>query len=287
MKLNGKIDLHMHTTVSDGTDSPQEIIAKVKDAGIVFFSVTDHDAIKGGKIIPPLLQEGDPQFITGVEFSCKDEEGQYHILGYNYDPDSPSIQEVVDLGHRYRMQKLQERLDFLQDEFGFVFPKEELEQLFSMDNPGKPHIGNMMIRCGYAETKEKAIKEFINKKRFLDEYVRPEEAIEGILKAGGVPVLAHPAYGSGDQLILGDVMDHRLRKLIGFGLEGIEAFYSGFPEKIHASMMEFAETYNLYVTAGSDYHGRNKIISLADNGMNEIEEYPEGMVRFMKRVGII
>lgn len=287
MKLNGKIDLHMHTTVSDGTDSPQEIIAKVKDAGIVFFSVTDHDAIKGGKIIPPLLQEGDPQFITGVEFSCKDEEGQYHILGYNYDPDSPSIQEVVDLGHRYRMQKLQERLDFLQDEFGFVFPKEELDQLFAMDNPGKPHIGNMMVRCGYAETKEKAIKEYINKKRFLDEYVRPEEAIEGILKAGGVPVLAHPAYGSGDQLILGEVMDHRLRKLIGFGLEGIEAFYSGFPEKIHASMMKFAETYNLYVTAGSDYHGRNKIISLADNGMDEIEEYPEGMVRFMKRVGII
>ena len=76
-----KIDLHMHTTVSDGTDPPEQIVARVREAGIGLFSVTDHDAVKAGQVIPPLLGKGDPAFVTGAEFSCRDEEGKYHILG--------------------------------------------------------------------------------------------------------------------------------------------------------------------------------------------------------------
>ena len=89
--LTGRIDLHMHTTVSDGTDSPEGILDKVRSAGLALFSVTDHDAVKGYRIIQALLTPDDPAFLTGVEFSCKDEEGKYHILGYGFDPEAEPI----------------------------------------------------------------------------------------------------------------------------------------------------------------------------------------------------
>ena len=282
-----KIDLHMHTVVSDGTDTPSEVLVHVREAGIGLFSVTDHDAIKCGTVIPPLLRDGDPGFLPGVEFSCQDEEGKYHILGYGYDPAASSINDVVELGHSYRMNKVRGRLEFLEKEFGFTFPDEELKALFALDNPGKPHIGNLMVKYGYAQTKEQGIKEYINKVRFKSQYVRPEEAIRGILGAGGVPVLAHPSYGNGDQLILGDDMDHRVRRLMDFGLRGLEAFYSGFSEKLRREILGFAERYDLYVTAGSDYHGRNKLIELGDTGMTEDTPIPDGMRRFLEDVTFI
>ncbi len=281
MNYPKKIDLHIHTTVSDGTDTPEELLQKVKGAGIELFSVTDHDAVKASTIIPDLLKEGDPAFVCGAEFSCKDEEGKYHILGYDYDPSSESILKLVDMGHTYRINKVRARLDFLKDQFHFRFSDEDLKKLFAMDNPGKPHIANMMVRYGYTKTKEIAIKEYINLIHFDMEYVRPEEAIEGILSAGGIPVLAHPCYGSGDQLVIGQEMDERLQKLIGMGLQGVEAFYSGFTVKLQNEMLDFAKKYDLFVTAGSDYHGRNKMIELADNNLDTVSEYPEEMKRFL------
>lgn len=281
MREHERIDLHMHTTVSDGTDTPEAVLEHVKAAGITLFSVTDHDAIMAGRIIPGLIQEGDPDFIPGVEFSCKDQEGKYHILGYGYDPDAEGIQKVVEKGHTFRMKKLDARLSFLKTRFGFAFPAEELEMLRKMDNPGRPHIGNLMVKHGYAETKEQAIREYINKKHFLTEYVRPEEAIEGILLSGGIPVLAHPSYGDGDQLITGDDMDRRLRRLIGYGLRGVEAFYSGFTDRLRGEILGFAEKYGLYITAGSDYHGTNKRVVLGDTGLQTTAEWPDGLVRFL------
>ncbi len=274
----------MHTTVSDGTDSPEEILARVREAGLGLFSVTDHDAVKGCQTVRSLLREGDPDFLTGVEFSCRDGEGKYHILGYGYDPDSEAIQAVVGLGHRLRMNKVAARMDGLKTRFGVVFPPEEVERLLSLDNPGKPHIGNLMVKYGYAATKEEAIRDYINALGVRTEYVRPEVAIEGILAGGGIPVLAHPAYGSGDQLILGEDMEKRLRRLMGFGLKGVEAFYSGFTEKIRGEMLSLAERYGLYVTAGSDYHGGNKLIELGDTGLDGSSEQPAGLRRFLEDV---
>ncbi|MBR3358396.1 MAG: PHP domain-containing protein [Solobacterium sp.] len=284
MYIPEKIDLHMHTTVSDGTDTPEEILGKVRDAGIRLFSVTDHNAIGGGKRIQAVLQPGDPRFITGVEFNARDQFGQYHILGYRYDPEGESIRELEELGHRYRMEKLEARLNFLRDEFGFEFPEKDLETLYSMDNPGKPHIGNLMVRLGFTDTKETAITQFINKLHVRGKDIHPADVIIGILGSGGIPVLAHPAYGSGDQLILGDEMDKRIQRLMKFGLQGIEAYYSGFTPRIRNEMLGLAEKYDLYVTAGSDYHGKNKMISLGDTGLDDPAEYPEGMLRFLEQI---
>ena len=246
-----KIDLHMHSTVSDGTDTPEELLAKVREEGISLFSVTDHDDTKAGSIIRSVRKADDPLFITGVEFSCKDKLGKYHILGYGYDPEAESVRHVVQTGHNYRMEKVISRIDFLRTEFGFEFPQEELDALLAMDNPGKPHIGNLMVKYGFAETKEQAITEYINKHRAGSRYVRPEEAISGILGAGGIPVLAHPCYGSGDQLILGDDLARRLSRMKEFGLKGMEVFYSGFTGKLRTEMLSIAEQFGLFITAGT------------------------------------
>ncbi len=284
MKYPEKMDLHMHSTVSDGTDTPEQILENVKKAGIDLFALTDHDAVKGCIWIEKIRQSEDPKFLTGVEFSCKDEAGKYHILGYGYDPKAPAIRAVVDLGHSYRIMKLKARLDFLQERFGFTFSREDRDALFALDNPGKPHIGNLMTAYQYAGSKEEAINDFINQIHFQSQYVRPEQAIAGILGAGGIPVLAHPSYGSGNQRIVGQEMEARLQRLMGFGLQGVEAYYSGFTRDLQDQMLQFASRYDLYVTAGSDYHGTNKRIDLGEHNCPKQKEYPKGMIRFLEAI---
>ena len=284
MSIPCSIDLHMHTTVSDGTDAPEEIVEKVKAAGIELFSITDHDAVKGCVAVLRCLQDGDPAFLTGAEFSCKDEDGQYHILGYNYDPASQPMLSLVELGHSYRMAKLDQRLDFLRREFGFAFSEADTAALHTLDNPGKPHIGNLMVRYGFAASKEDAIDNYINRFHAKSAYVRPEEAIRAILDGGGIPVLAHPSFGRGDDIIVGEEMEARLKKLLGFGLQGVEAFYSGFTPKLQSEMLAFAEKFDLYVTAGSDYHGSNKLVNLGDTNLPAAAEYPVGLLRFLEAV---
>ena len=113
MFLKKIIDLHIHTTVSDGSDSPEELLKAVKHTGLSLFAVSDHDAVKGCRIVRGLLREGDPAFLNGAEFSCKDEQGKYHILGYGYDPDSEPIRKLVKKAHSYRMDKVKSRLFLL------------------------------------------------------------------------------------------------------------------------------------------------------------------------------
>ncbi len=279
-----KIDLHMHTVVSDGTDTPSEILSKVRSAGIDLFSVTDHDAIRACGMIREIITEDDPLFISGIEFSCKDELGKYHILGYGYDAKEFAIRTIVMRGHAMRIEKTRKRLDKLNSAFGLSFSDEDIRHLFENDNPGKPHIANLMVKYGYADSIKEAFDKFLDRARIPGIFIRPEDAIRAILESGGIPVLAHPSYGSGDELILGDDMDQRLRRLIEFGLQGVEAFYSGFTKKIRDELLGFARKYDLYITAGSDYHGQNKNVILGDNDLDDIREGPDGLQRFLKDV---
>lgn len=278
------IDLHMHSKVSDGTDTPEELLQHVKEAGIELFAVTDHDAIHGCQQVISVRGDGDPHFLTGVEFSCEDEGGKYHILGYGYDPASGPINAVVDATHDLRMRKVTERLEILRQKFGFVFPPEEVEALLANDNPGKPHIGNLMAKLGFAESKNDAITNYINKAPISLTHIGPETAIEGILRSGGIPILAHPTYGGGDDLIMGPEMEERLRHLMDLGIRGVEAYYSEFSKKMQEEMLGYADKYGLLVTAGSDYHGRNKLIVLGDTGLQDVSRANPGLSRFLEAV---
>lgn len=287
MKLPEIIDLHMHTTASDGTDSPEQIIQKVREAKIELFAVTDHDGIAGAAEVDRLLSE-DPDnelfFLRGIEFSCRDSFGKYHILGYDYDPKNEELINVVSLAHKNRIEKVRLRLDFIEEEFGFTFKEEDVARLFQYDNPGKPHIANMMIRYGYAASIEEAMKEYLNKKKFPSSYISPETAIQTVLGSGGVPILAHPFYGDGSQLIVGEEMEERLKRLVGFGLEGIEGYYSGFAPRMINNAVALSEKYDLYVTAGSDYHGTNKLVILGDTNLETVADGCENLRKFLRRV---
>lgn len=283
---NHGIDLHMHSTVSDGTDTPQTLLKKARAAGLAVFSVTDHDAVKAGQIIPCLRAQDDPLFIPGAEFSCRDAGGKYHIIGYGFDPDSAALQDLVIRCHGIRMEKFLARLRLLETEFGFVFPKEEVERLLALENPGKPHLGSLMVQCGYAKDMREAFTDYINRVRCRSESILPQEVIGTILAGGGIPVLAHPCFGSGDDLILGDEMERRLRRLMEYGLAGLEAFYSGFSAEQSAQMLSLARKYDLYVTAGSDYHGANKRVAFGNTGLDEASEYPDGLKRFLTELEV-
>ena len=279
------IDLHMHTTVSDGTDSPAEILDRVIDAGIDLFSITDHDDIKGAVEVStmPAVQNGEILFIKGVEFSCKDEDGKYHILGYQYDETCPAILDVIQEAHELRIRKVGQRIEFLKEEFGFTFRDEDIEKLYHLNNPGKPHIAKLMIQYGYANDITQAMKDYLNKKKFRSGNIRPEQAVRAVLDAGGIPVLAHPSYGDGSQVIVGDMMDQRLKKLIGFGLQGVECYYSGFTEKLINEMLGFADQYDLYVTAGSDYHGETKLVRLKETNLDSVSDGSPRLIKFINR----
>ena len=281
----------MHTTMSDGTDTPEELIAQVREAGIDLFSVTDHDSMKGGTVMPRLLDNLDteqrPSFIRGVEFSCKDRLGKYHILGYGYDPETPGIGEVVSKGHALRMKKTRSRLAFLKERFGFEFPEEEIRDLLAQDNPGKPHVAKLMVKYGYAETVRDAITNYINKKEFENVHVSPQDAIDGIVRSGGIPVLAHPSFGDGDDLITGDELEARVKRLMEFGLAGLEAFYSSFKPLHQNENLALAEKYDLFVTAGSDYHGKNKKVLIGTTNLEDLADAPDGMERFLETVEIL
>ena len=286
-KMTDGIDLHIHSTISDGTDTPEEILEHVRETGLDVFSVTDHDSILAGKKIAPLLVKDDPLFISGVEFSCRDQNGQYHILGYGYDPEAEAIKRMVEKGHASRIEKVKGRLQFLRDQFGFDFTEEEIKELLSKNNPGKPHIAALMIQHKYASDVKEALHRYIDKIKFPDIYIRPEEAIKAIANSGGIPVLAHPSYGSGDELIVGKEMDGRLCRLIPEGLRGVEAYYSGFTPKLQQELLSLASRYGLYVTAGSDYHGKNKLIPLGSDNLTSIEDATEGLHHFLDDVHYI
>lgn len=271
-----KPDLHMHSTFSDGTDTPLRLLERVKEEGIDLFSLTDHDAYAGCVDILANRVEGDPAFVTGIEFSCRDRDGKYHILGYGYDPEKESVRNAVRITHGSRMQKVSGRLSYLRQTFGFSFTDEEIESLNRLNNPGKPHIAALMTAHGYAKDTAHAF-ELMRGYKGDERYLSPLEAIDAILHADGIPVLAHSPLGDGGQRLTDEEVERRVSFLKAYGLMGLECYYSGFTEEQVRLTLSLASGYGLFVTAGSDYHGKTKPVRLGDTMMTPD---PERMNRF-------
>ena len=275
-------DLHIHTSVSDGTAAPERVPGLVRAAGISLFSVTDHDAVNGCLRAMKAGRKSGLRLVTGAEFSTKDEEGKYHILGYAFDPDSACMTDLFGKCHAIRMGKLEKRLQILAG-MGITFPRDELKKLRSLDNPGKPHLGNLMAECGYVDSKDEAIRKYLNGMEIEHSYNSPQEVIAAITEAGGVPVLAHPCFGDGDQLIEGEQLRKRVARLREMGILGVEGFYSKYTEAQRAEILALASELGMYVTAGSDWHGGNKKeITLGFTGLGD--ERPEGFEKFLKDI---
>lgn len=254
--MASKIDLHIHTTASDGSDTPAQLARKITQAGIRLFSVTDHDTIDGALEMEGLVPEG-VTFIRGVEFSCVSPAGKCHILGYGYDPECPEFQAALEEGRTLRREKLERRLAHLREKFGILLTEQELSWLLSRKSPGKPHLGKLLVDRGLAPDLTAAIKTYLRDVPGRDR-IEARTAVTAIAAAGGLPVWAHPLGGEGEKRLTKEQFKAQLETLLSYGIRGLECWYSRYSmEDVHFLRSQ-AEKHGLTVTGGSDYHGANK-----------------------------
>lgn len=258
--MPSQIDLHMHSTASDGTDTPLQLAEKVKALGIRVFALTDHDTITGVEQAAKHLPDG-VTFIPGIEFSCRMDTGKCHILGYRCDMAHPAFQNALAQGAALRKAKLEKRIDFLRER-GICFPESELDKLRRIPGVGKPHLGNLMVSYGYAPDKQTAITEIIDRCPTGSSRIPAETAVKAILISGGIPVWAHPLGGEGEKEIGPEQFAKMLDELTGCGLMGLECWYSKYSVSLCEKLTGTAREHHLLISAGSDYHGTNKTIPL-------------------------
>ncbi|NLW16273.1 MAG: PHP domain-containing protein [Firmicutes bacterium] len=237
------IDLHVHSTYSDGCLSPGQLVERAQQLGIRAIALTDHDTVAG---IPELLARGEQLGISvlpGVELSC---EG-YHILGYgvdcNYGPLLRQLQELAN-ARQQRAERIVARLASI----GIELELERIRELAGVGVIGRPHVAAALVEQGLAADVADAFSRYLSKGRpgYVPRYrLEPQQAIELIRSAGGIPVWAHPGK---------DFSRERLLQLKSWGLLGVEVWH---PDHDREEMLWFADQAaraDLLVTGGSDFH---------------------------------
>ena len=266
----GTIDLHTHTTRSDGSATPEELIelASAKRARAV--AITDHDTVAAIVEVRAAADRCGIEFVAGIEISAEYSPGTMHILGYCIDEESRLLADELDqlkLARETRNPRIASRLQSL----GLDVSYAEVARLAGNEVVGRPHFARVMVQKGYASSIQDAFDRFLKKDAAA--YVEkarlsPAESIALIHNAGGVAVLAHPY-----QLNLSSY--ERVDKLVGelaqLGLDGVEAVYSRHNAFQRTSYADIATRHGLLVTGGSDYHGSYKPDIDIVTGLGDLE----------------
>jgi hypothetical protein len=248
LTASGYVDLHLHTTHSDGVHSPEEVVAFARQARLSAIAITDHDTLDGLPAGAAAAEAAAIEFIPGVELSASDHHADVHILGYYMDPDTPGLAAELCVLREGRLARAERILDLLA-RLGAPLYLHRVVTIADGAPVGRPHIGAALIEAGHVGTMDEAFDRYIGyhapayvPKRTLD----PAGAIDLVKRAGGVPVLAHPGSLRRDDLIPG---------LVAHGLAGIEVWHPKHDAQRVRNYMAAAETYGLLVTGGSDFHG--------------------------------
>ncbi len=250
------IDLHTHSTASDGTLSPSELVYLAKKTGLEALALTDHDTLKGLKSAWQTASEERLPFLCGVEISIKYErKGHFHLLGYFLTPEVPEIENTLQKLHEARERRNEKIVEKLQ-EMGIDITMEELREI-AKGEIGRPHIANLLVKKGVVKDFNQAFEKYL--KKGAPAYVpkallSPEEGIKIILKAKGIPVLAHPVTLQQTE----EELENYLKELKELGLAGIEAYYTEHTKGFTNFLLSLAKQLDLLVTGGSDFHGENK-----------------------------
>lgn len=263
------IDLHLHSTASDGTDTPEVILQKISTSeGIKIFALTDHDTISGIEKIQSLIP-ANIFFINGVEFSCKTESGfKCHILAYFYDSSNADFQKILQQGKNLHKEKLFHRLNFLAELYGINFAENEIAEISKNEVAGKPHIVNFVSEKLGLDKKK--IYDDLRKCKF-NSRLDASAVISVIKNAGGVAIWAHPLGGEGEKILSQTEFQTHFEELINLGIEGLECYYSRYTNEQEKFLAATASENNLLISGGSDYHGTNKNISLGELGTEKPE----------------
>jgi predicted metal-dependent phosphoesterase TrpH len=263
-----KADLHAHTTASDGTFTPAQLVAEAVRVGLDVLGIADHDSTEG--IAPARAANRDSlRIIPAIELNCDIPGGEVHVLGYFHEIPGGALQALLQrlrAGRYDRAKGMADKMAAL----GMPISFERVKALAGTGSLGRPHVARAILEAGHVATIGEAFERFIGRNGpayFERLELSPADAVRAIRASGGVPVLAHPltfdAYGT----VLKTVHPERLvPQLLDAGLRGIEAHYYRYPTGAIVALRQLAQQHGLIVTGGSDFHGSVK----PDQGLGSV-----------------
>lgn len=243
------VDLHCHSTASDGLLNPAELVAYASERGVSTIGLTDHDSTNG---VASAMTVGDDlgvSVIPGVELSSEIEGLQAHILGYFIDPASESLQREFE----WMNQARRERIGRIVQNLNAAGIPIEISDVFAeagSGTVGRPHVARVLVANGFATSVSDAFSAYLTRGKpgyATSEKITPEGAIRAINRAGGVAVLAHP-WSTRDPA-------GAVARLAPAGLSGLECYYGEYTPQVRAELADLARSYDLIATGGSDFHG--------------------------------
>lgn len=273
-----RVDLHIHSTASDGRLAPAEIVQEAAERGLTYIALTDHDTVDG--IAPALAAaQAFPQLkvIPGVEISTDIPQGEVHVLGYFIDYTDPELKSTLDRFRNSRLRRAQGMVAKL-EKLGVHIDWQRVQEIAGASSIGRPHIAQAMLEKGYITSIKQAFTEYLSRDgpAYVErEKMTPAEAVELIVKAKGLAVLAHPLTAGDPEALT--------TELKAAGLVGIEAHYDGYSAEEIKQLVGLARRHNLITTGGSDYHGLEPDNETAIGGANVPIESAEQLIALAKQ----
>jgi predicted metal-dependent phosphoesterase TrpH len=258
-----KIDLHTHTTYSDGTDTPAELINKALAAGISIIGLTDHDSISGWQEASNALRVGI-SLVPGAEISCQTSDGiSVHILGLLFDSNNSELMDTLEKTRENRHGRMEKIIARINEAGIDITMNDVLEQLSDGATLGRPHLADALVKKGIVASRDEAFTQMLhnNSKYYVSHYSpTPEAAIKLIKAAGGVSVIAHPMASHRGRTISQETFG----SIIQAGLDGIEVDHRDHSPDEKLQLIQLASESNLVMTGASDYHGNGKLNTLGE-----------------------
>jgi predicted metal-dependent phosphoesterase TrpH len=262
-----KIDLHTHSTYSDGTDKPSELINKALAAGITVVGLTDHDSISGWQEATASLRPGI-SLVPGAEISCQTTDGiSVHILGLLFDSSNSELMNTLEKTRENRHGRMEKIIARINEAGIDITMNDVLAQLSDGATLGRPHLADALVKKGVVASRDEAFTQMLhnNSKYYVSHYSpTPEDAIALIKAAGGVSVIAHPMASHRGRTISLETFG----SLIDSGLDGIEVDHRDHSPDEKKQLISLANGSNLVMTGASDYHGNGKLNSLGEYTTN-------------------
>lgn len=258
-----RIDLHTHSNVSDGTQSPADVMASAADAGLDVVALTDHDTTAGwGEAAEAAAQHG-VALVRGIEVSCQHEGISIHLLGYLQDPAEPGLLEELERSRKSRETRAERIVERLARAVPLSWD-DVLKQIEPGATVGRPHIADAMVAKGIVTSRGAAFSDYLHDRSpyYVSHYAPdPVKAVRLVNAAGGVAVMAHP-FASGRGLVVDDSV---IEEMAAAGMAGLEVHHRDHTARQVQHGLDLAASLGLFVTGSSDYHGAGKVNLLGEN----------------------
>lgn len=244
-------DLHLHTSFSDGTYSPEELAEHGRRHGLAALALTDHDTIDGCERMQAACEKLEIEFIPASEITVDVDGHEMHLLSYCLDTAHEGLCAELKKSQERRRARVHQMVELL-NKLGIPLQAETVFEIANCDAPGRPHIGRALVQEGHCSSVDDAFRRYLKSNRPAwapKPKITAADAIKLVHQAGGVAVMAHPGLNRIDQCIPG---------LVKAGIDGIECFHSRHSTRMSERYLQIADQHGLLVTGGSDCHGMNK-----------------------------